>query len=331
MISKIVIALLLIVVIAIALVFFRSDLNREELSEYINSESEFTDLPMGANVHYRDQGNQLGPVIVLLHGGFGSLHNWEPWIPYLSKDYRIITMDLPAHGLTGRIASDIYDRDSMVQLVSELLAKFKVDQFSIGGNSMGGGVALTYVLKYPQQIESIILIGSEGVPGPDGYDPDGIFLDEDDPALGETVANTSLSFAEKLTTKLSNPLIVKQILKTLVGKQELVTPEFIKHFGTILRHDGNRYGTALMFKQYFSTIEGSRDLEPRLGEIKVPVLLLFGKEDKVVPPKIGEKFHEKLLNSELKLYEGVGHMAMIEVPEQSARDVSNFLHANVVN
>ena len=162
MLLKIVVALVVILVVAVFALFYHSDLSREELSEYINEESEFIDLPMGANVHYRDQGNPNGPAIVLVHGGYGSLHNWEMWVPYLQNDYRIITMDLQAHGLTGAIPGDDYTRANMVKLVDELVTELGADRFTIGGHSMGGGVALAYALKYPEKVTSLILVGPRG-------------------------------------------------------------------------------------------------------------------------------------------------------------------------
>ena len=67
---------------------------------YANAESQFMDLPGGVRVHYRDEGNAAGPTLVLVHGFSASLHTWEPWVERLGGDYRIISFDLPGHGLT---------------------------------------------------------------------------------------------------------------------------------------------------------------------------------------------------------------------------------------
>ena len=91
-------------VAAILAIFFRPDLSREQLAAiYVNDKSKFIKLSNGADVHYRDEGNPNGPVLLMLHGGFGSLHNWEGWVPYLGNDYRLVSLDLPAHGLTGQL------------------------------------------------------------------------------------------------------------------------------------------------------------------------------------------------------------------------------------
>jgi len=324
--AAIVAGLALIAILLIVALFFRTDLSREQLSEYVNDESAFLELPSSATAHYRDQGNPDGQVIVLLHGGLGSLHNWEPWMEFLKEDYRVVTIDLPAHGLTGRIPGDVYTRESMVEFVHEFLNELEVVEFSLGGHSMGGGVALLYALEYPEQIESMILVGPEGVPGDEGYDPDGIFLDEDNATERKVeLGDVSLSMTDRVLTYFSSPWIVGETLKYMMVQDSLVTAEFADEFARIIRHTGNRYAVALMFRQYALTAHDPRDLEPRLGEISVPVLLQIGRGDKLVPPKVGEKFHAGLPDSQLKIYENCGHMIQWEVKEKSAKDVVAFL------
>ncbi len=69
-------------------------------ARYASPASRYMDLPGGLHVHYRDQGRRDGPVLVLVHGFSASLHAWEPWVQRLSPDYRIVSLDLPGHGLT---------------------------------------------------------------------------------------------------------------------------------------------------------------------------------------------------------------------------------------
>ena len=321
-------AILAVLVIAVAALFFRPDLSREELSEYINEESEFLDLPMGANVHYRDEGNPDGPVIVLIHGGFGSLHNWEFWVPYLEQGYRIITMDLPGHGLTGRVKDDFYPRPAAVRLVEELLAELKVDRFTIGGHSYGGGIALEYALRHPEQIDALILVGSEGVPPEGGYPVEDTFFEEY-ATQDEALSDKSLSFGEVLLTKFSSPWVVEEALKGIFGDPSQVTPEMARWYGRITRHQGNRYAQVLGFRQAAAFTNSKEDLAPRMDEITQPVLLLFGDKDILTPPEVAERFHQLLPNSTLKMYQGVGHMTQMEVTEQTAQDVLSFLQTEV--
>ncbi len=310
-----------------AVVLLRPDLSRDQLGEYVSTDSRFLELPGGAVAHYRDQGQPDAPPLVLIHGGLGSLHNWEPWIPKLVESHRVIRVDLPAHGLTGRIPGDIYTRESMVEFVREVLAELGVDSFALAGHSMGGGVALVYALEHPDQVGSLILIGPEGVPGDEGYDVDGVFIDPDAEPTETALDEIELSPLDRLLAKVGSPWVVGETLKYMMARDELVTPEVAARFGRILRHEGNRYAVALMFRQYAAVMHDPRDLEPRLGELEMPVLLQIGEQDPLVPPAVGEKFHGGLSRSTLEVYPGTGHMIMEEATEASVADALRFLDA----
>ena len=319
-----IVAVILLLLIAASALLFRPDLAREELSEYISEESGFIELPMGANMHFRDQGNMTGPAVVMVHGGYGSLHNWEYWSPWLKNDYRMISMDLPAHGLTGRTASDRYTRQDMIQSVRELLRELDVNQFIMAGHSMGGGVALEYSLTYPEQVTALILVGPEGVPPEGGYDLEDVFF-EDQIDLEGLLNDSSLSLTERLLSKIGSPWAVEAALQSMYADPDKVTPEVVAEFGRIVRHEGNRYALTLMFRQFMATIDIEQDLAPLAHQIEQPVLLLCGNEDALVPPAVCSRANDLLPNSELKMYEGVGHMIQMEATEQSAVDVLAFL------
>ena len=320
---------LLVLLVAVgAAVLFRPDLTREELGEYVSMDSRFLELPGGAVAHYRDQGALDAPPLVLVHGGLGSLHNWEPWIPTLVKNHRVVSVDLPAHGLTGRIPGDIYTRESMVEFLREALAALGVDRFALAGHSMGGGVALLYALEHPEQVECLILIGPEGVPGHEGYDVDGVFINPHADPTQIMIDEIELTLLDRLLAKVGSPWVVGETLRYMMARDELVTPEFAMRFGRILRHEGNRYAIALMFRQYAAVMHDPRDLEPRLGELEVPVLLQTGERDPLVPPAVGEKFHAGLSRSTLEIYPDTGHMIMDEATEASLADALRFLERN---
>lgn len=332
MIKKILLIVVAIIIVLLALVFavfFKPDLSKKQLADpYINKESEFIKLQNGANVHFRDEGNKNGPVLLMLHGGFGSLHNWEGWIPYLKEDYRLISLDLPAHGLTGRLPSDIYTRDTMIETTDLLMQHLGIDKFSIAGNSMGGGLALHYYFKAPEKVDSIILVGSEGIPNSeDGYDASMFseqeLLDPNDPGYNK------LSPIESIGSKFIGPSVIKSTLNKLIADKSLLSNEFIDYFGRVIRYKGNRQANILMFRQWIDPNADKRDFEPRLNEVIVPVLYMHGEKDVVVPLNIANRFNEKLPNCNLKIYKNSGHMSMIEKPKETALDLLKFLEDNI--
>lgn len=262
---------------------------------------------------------------MLVHGGFGSLHNWEGWIPYLTKKYRVISLDLPAHGLTGKIPSNIYSRTTMVETLNLLINMLKVKEFFIAGNSMGGGIALQYALQYPRKIKGIILIGSEGVPNSEeGYDVS-MFSDEN-PVLPTDPSYNKLSRTELFLSKFIGPTVIRTTLNKLIANKELLTPKFINHFERIIRYKGNREANVLMFRQWLDPDADSRDLESQLAKITAPVLYMHGDKDDLVLLEIATIFKEKLPNCELKSYKNSEHMSMIEKPQETANDAIEFIN-----
>ena len=155
---------LLVLLICIIYLGTYFDIPREELeAKYATGASQFLTLDDGTRIHYRDEGNQLGQVIVLVHGFNGSLFNFERLVPYLSEDYRLVSLDLPAFGLTGAIPSGEYSTQRFMKTINQLVDSLNIDEFSIVGNSMGGGVSWRYTLQYPEQINNLILIASSSV------------------------------------------------------------------------------------------------------------------------------------------------------------------------
>ena len=152
----------LIIILIPIFIYFRWDIPVEELKKkYTNEASEFVEV-QGMQVHYRDEGE--GDVIVLLHGTGASLHTWEPWTRELKKFYRVIRLDLPAYGLTGPHPEGKYQMDNYVAFLQEFLQKKDIQKFCLGGNSFGGGVSWEYALKYPDEVEKLILVDASGYP-----------------------------------------------------------------------------------------------------------------------------------------------------------------------
>ena len=87
----------------------------------------------------------------LVHGSNASLHTWEPWVEILGESYRIITMDLPAHGLTGAVPDKRYDSPAQLRTVDAVVRHLGLDKFTLGGNSMGGGVYLALHTGSPRK------------------------------------------------------------------------------------------------------------------------------------------------------------------------------------
>src|SRR6266545_7777412 len=160
-IGRIVFALLGILV-AGAAAMVRRDLPAAEVeARWATPPSRFVDVD-GMRVHVREHGS--GPALLLVHGSSSSLFAWEGWAAELSGAYRVISFDLPGHGLTGPHPSDRYSHADMADFVDHLATTLGLVRFSLAGNSMGGHVAALYALAHPERIEKLILVDAHGLP-----------------------------------------------------------------------------------------------------------------------------------------------------------------------
>ena len=148
--KRVLIPLGLVLTIVVAFFALRTaDTDRDAMiTKYGGPDAAFVAGPAGQRIHYRDQGRRDAPAIVLLHGSNASLQTWEPLVKRLGGDFRIVTLDLPGHGLTGGTADKDYSAGGMMAAVDVVAAKLELDHFTLGGNSMGGWVAWRYAVSY---------------------------------------------------------------------------------------------------------------------------------------------------------------------------------------
>ena len=313
MVGKIFRGLLLLLVLALtgaALVLVRFDLPHGDMvAKYGQGASQFIDLPDGARAHYRDEGYEGGPTLVLIHGSTASLHTWEPWVKELGDTFRIVSVDLPGHGLTGAIPSSDYSRDAMVEFVRDLMSELQIERFSIAGNSMGGGVALALALDYPLRVEKLVLVSSAGLSR----------LGESDPPAAFRLAGTPI--VRDLMAYVTPRFLIADAVRKVIVDQNLVSDEMIDRYHELLLHEGNREATMARF----AASANRTPLDDRLAELEMPALILWGDKDPLIPVSHAPRFEAGIADARAIVYENTGHIAMEEVPARSAADVRAFL------
>ena len=156
---------LFVFLFVLCVAFWKNDLPLSTLkTKYTSQSSAFVEV-MKINVHYRDEGIKNDSVpLVLIHGTGASLHTWEDCIHRLKDSFRIITLDLPAYGLTGPNPDRVYSQEFYVKFINEFLTSIQVDKCIIGGNSLGGAIAWNYTHQYPEKVKKLILIDAAGYP-----------------------------------------------------------------------------------------------------------------------------------------------------------------------
>lgn len=308
----------IIVAVIVAFLLLRTpDTDRDAMiAKYGGGESEFVAGPAGQRIHYRDQGKADGPTIILVHGANASLHTWEPMVKRLGGDYRIVTLDLPGHGLTGATPDTDYSAEGMMAAVDVVAARLGLDHFALGGNSMGGWVAWRYALAHPDRVDALLLLDAGGMPLRKG---------EKAPQSNVGFRVLEYPFGRWLATQITPRMLVEESLRGSVEKQAIVDDAMIDRYWELLRFPGNRDATVM---------RAQMDREPamaaQVGQIKAPTLILFGKQDRLINASAAQTFHERINGSEVVLFDGVGHLPMEEAPDATAAAVDDFLKRRLV-
>jgi len=298
---------------------YSPDLPRDIVdARYSNSASQFLVNENDLRIHFRDEGNQNGHPIVLVHGAFSSLHAFESWSQILGDQFRIISLDLPGHGLTGATPTGDYSNDLQLNVINAISQHLGLSKFTIGGNSMGGGVSWQYALKYPERIASLILVDSSGprhwhtTAGDKGSDSRAPLVTR---LLGQ-------NWFRAIATNLNPYYLAKQGLASAYHQQQAITEELIDRYVDLNLRAGTRQ--AILSRTQNRQSAPSERLDP--GHLVQPTLILWGQEDHWIDLSYGYRFASVIANSQLIIYPEVGHLPMEEVPDISAQHVRKFLN-----
>lgn len=295
-------SLLLVAAIAIA-AMVRPDIPLAKLMpEYGAPPSKFVEIE-GMRIRYCDEGS--GPPLVLLHGFSSSLDTWDGWGRQLAGKRRLIRLDLPGFGLTGPAPDGDYTAARYVRVVADLLDRLGVERTDIAGNSMGGRTALMFALAHPDRVRKLILVDAGGLPWPEPP----LFKLAQTPVVGPwLVRHVTPRFA------------VRRNLETVYGTPSRLTDAVVDRYWDMTLRAGNRGAIV-------ARITGPPDppLADRLGQVKLPVLIQWGKLDRWIPLSDAYEFQRGIAGAKLRIYPTAGHVPMEEVPEATARDVDAFL------
>ena len=279
-------------------------------AKYATPPSQFAVLPDGARVHYRIRGAADAPTIVLLHGSNASLFTWEPWSKTLSDHFRVVSLDLPGHGLTGAVPNHDYSGKGMARFVAEFADKIGLKKFALAGNSMGGGVAARFAETYPDRVTALILVDAAGMPSKMGDRIPLAFQLLRQPWLQSVLAHAD-----------PKPLVREGLGKAIVRKS-ILTEQMIDLYSDMALLEGSRAATFERFNQLGGDFNFVKD---HVGALKMPVLILWGEEDHLIPVEAAHSWNKAIPGSKLIIYPANGHIPMEEVADKSAADVRAFL------
>ncbi len=252
------------------------------------------------------------PVFVLLHGFGASLFSWHAVMEPLSQYGTVIAYDRPAFGLTERpmtwAGENPYSPQASVDLLLGLLDHFNVQKAILVGNSAGGTVSMQFTLQHPDRVQALILV---------------------DPAVYEGGGGPSWLRPFYKTPQMNHlgPLIVRSIqnsgldlIKTAWYDPSKITPETMAGYTKPLQADN--WDRALW---YFTAASQPSGLPERLSEFTLPVLVITGDTDKIVPTANSVRLAGALPNARLVIIPQAGHVPHEEQPVLFMQAVDGFL------
>ena len=312
---------LLLILILLAFILYNSiyfDIPKETvISKYAKGASEFIELKDGSLIHVRDEGNKNGNTLVLIHGFNGSLFNFETMNEFLVNDFRVISLDLPAHGLTGSVNSNNYSFDGFIKVIDEVLEIKKINEFYLAGHSMGGRVVWNYTIEYPDKVKGLLIIGSAFLANEEEYIE---FQSENAPPIAFKLLE--IPFFRKMLGYITPRFIVTQAVYQTVYNQNIMTKELIDQFHEIILLEGSREAMGYVIVNTDKDFIANPKL---LQKIEIPTLILHGEEDNLVDVRFNKHFLENIPDIKLFSYPKVGHMPPMEIPEQIANDIETFI------
>lgn len=313
---------LLVVLVTVAIILTagwlmlrRPDISYNTLeSVYSKSNSRYLKSGSQIELHFTDTGPRDAPILVLVHGYSASLNTWDAWVRNLRKDYRVIRLDLPGHGLSRCVDNDEIGIEQFIASIDRVTHSLDVDQFTLVGSSMGGHTAWAYALAHPDRLDGLVLVDAAGWLSAPGED-------DKDPVIFKLLRN---GFARNVMKDLDMSALIRSGLENSFADPELVTDEMVERYSAMSRAPCHREALLKIMSGTTLRVPASKE---RLSAITVPTLILHGDTDNLIPVAHAEKFADAIPGSKLIIYPETGHIPQEEQPVASVEDFRAFLAA----
>ena len=254
-------------------------------------------LVNGNKIRYLEEGNEKN-LTVLLHGLGGTADRWIPIFPFLRKKFKIIAPDIVGYGKSDKPQVD-YKLEFFTKFVFDFLEALSVGDVSMIGTSLGGQIVAECAAKQEPQIKKIVMVAPAGI------------MKKSTPVL------------DAYTTAALYPTheSVKVAYQMMMGQNKEVREELIQNFISCMTQPNAKMA-------FMSTLLGLRDapiITEKLHLIKIPALLIWGDEDKMIPFEYSKQFAAAIKNCEHATMKGLGHIPYEEDPKEFSRVVLDFL------
>ena len=273
-------------------------------AKYANEASRFMNVA-GARIHYRDEGPRDGPAVLLVHANFASLLGWEPWAEALKDKYRVVRLDMTSHGLSGPDPSGDYTLERTMELTEKFIDAVGLENFTIGGTSLGGTVSLLYTVDHPDRIDNLILLSPGTLEGREQKERRGEVPD-----------------AAYILTYILPRALPASFLTSGFGSMSEPSEELKDQWFELWRLEGQRAAQLDRLSQYEVF-----DVESVFRAVETPVLLLWGEENTTAKFEQAAEVIHLLENTDVTYisYPGVGHMAVQQAGAEIGVDLRAWL------
>lgn len=301
----IILSVLLVALFAGAIWAWTPDKSRETLqAKYLASPEDLMDVA-GTILHVRDSGVTVsGKTVILIHGLGAHLQTWDVWAEELKNGFRVVRIDLPGAGLSSPDPKADYSDDRSVDVLLALMAKLGIEKTSLIGNSVGGRIAWKFASLHGERVEKLVLVS------PDGYASPGF----------EYGKQPDIPFIMNLMKFALPKAMLRPNLEIAYSDPSRLQQSTMDRYHDLMLAPGNRQALLDRMRQTVLV-----QPEPLLAKIKVPVLLLWGEDDKMIPITNAQDYLGALENARLVRLPNLGHVPHEEDGAASIRPVIDFL------
>jgi 2-hydroxy-6-oxonona-2,4-dienedioate hydrolase len=254
----------------------------------------------GQKIQYVEAGS--GPNVILLHGLGGDAGNWVMTVPALASKYHVWAPDQIGFGGSDKPLIN-YRVGTLVDFLEGFCKKLGIDKAAVVGNSLGGWTAMAFALAHPERVEKLVLVDSAGYS----------FVQ---------AGRNAPTRAEMATLNPSTLQGTKQLMSVIFANPSaipMLTPEamFARHL-----HSGDGY----TINQFIDSILNGEDvLDGKLGGIKAPTLVIWGREDHLTPLASGQQFAKDIPGAQITILDKCGHVPQMECSAPFNAALTNFL------
>lgn len=271
-----------------------------------HARGKFVDLG-GRRTHYLEKGE--GEPVILLHGFFFDSYLWAENIDALARHFKVYAPDLWGWGFSTREPLD-YGYALYAEQLLQFMDALGIERASLVGQSMGAGTAIRFCVQHRERVNKLLLTAAAGLPNP--------------LPLGAKICNLP-RVGEFLMGLKGNDFRKTGLRQSFLRDPRRITDDFFEN--ATLGHKvvgSTEVYLGILRKRFFDTLSDDID---RLGQLDVPVLLIWGRQDRGVPLERGEEMHRRLKGSRLEVLDDAGHVPNYERAREFNQLAVEFLRA----